>query len=265
MIAIAGFADRVPAGDFALVEALEQLGHTAELAVWNDPAVAWARYDSVVIRSCWDYHLQTERFLRWLSSLEAPVVNSTTLIRWNIDKRYLRQLKVALPETVWLEGKDSVDVSQICAARNWSAAVVKPFISGGAYKTEIMLEGLANGPAIVQEYLPSIEAGEWSLMYFGGVYSHAVLKKPASGDFRVQLHFGGSETPAEPPSEVRKFGETVMANLPEPAPLARVDIVMCPRRGPLLMELEVIEPELFLSTSQGSAAKAAKAILDFLG
>ena len=265
MIAIAGFADRVPAGDFALVEALQQLGHTAELAVWNDAAVAWARYDSVVIRSCWDYHLEPDRFLRWLSSLETPVVNSKNLIHWNIDKRYLRQLNVALPETVWVEDEAPIDVGQICSARDWSAAVVKPFISGGAYKTEIMREGLANGPAIVQEYLPSIEAGEWSLMYFGGVYSHAVLKTPASGDFRVQLHFGGSETPVEPPFEVRTFAETVMANLPEPAPIARVDIVVCKRRGPLLMELEVIEPELFLSTSHGAATKAAQAILDFLG
>jgi glutathione synthase/RimK-type ligase-like ATP-grasp enzyme len=231
-------------GDRLLSEALK-----AECIPWDAP-VDWHEFDAIAIRSCWDYHLRPAEFLAWLDSLHTTVINPPSLIRWNLDKRYLRRLGMAMPETHWLTEGESRIVD--------GAHVVKPFISASAHQTHLIDGGNVAGPAMVQRFVPEIEQGEWSVVFLGGDYSHAVLKRPAPGDFRVQMEFGGSVRHQPPPSSVLRFAEEAMRRLPEPAVFARVDIVVA-AEGPLLMEIEVIEPELFLTPA------AARRLAEELG
>lgn len=247
----------IPAGDLLLRQAFEQAGHTAQQVVWSDHRVDWRAFDFVVIRSCWDYHLRPAEFLWWLGGLAVPVVNVPSLIRWNLNKRYLLALEqrgITIAATVWLEVGEKCEIG----ARK---VVVKPLISASAYQTQVMSEGVAQGPAMVQEFVEEVATdGEWSLMYFGAEFSHAVLKKPAAGDFRVQQEYGGTAVAMAPPEEALRFGAHVIAAAPSTPALARVDMVLT-ARGPLLMELELIEPELFLPADGVAAALAAQAIL----
>jgi hypothetical protein len=130
-----------------LIEALSQAGTAATSAIWSSPEVPWSHFSAVVIRSCWDYHLRVEEFLRWIKSLEdrnIPVINHPNLVRWNADKTYLKQLAacgIAIPETVWLQPGERANVGAICGARGWEDAVVKPVISASAFGTEQLRPG----------------------------------------------------------------------------------------------------------------------------
>ena len=241
--------------DSLLIPALRQLEVEAIPVVWDQPA-HWAQYDQVVIRSCWDYHLRPDEFLGWIEKLEAacvPVQNIPSLIRWNADKRYLRQLReagVAIPATVWIEDREEVTAHEILDAHGWNSAVVKPTVSASAhnlrrvFKDEPLLH--VRGPAIVQQFVPEIvSGGEWSLVFLGGQYSHAVIKRPTSGDFRVQWQFGGSAARASPSVALIAEATKVIASLPGEPVYARIDGVDCGGRF-ILMEAELIEPVLFL-------------------
>jgi len=192
------------------------------------------------------------------------VLNPLSLIRWNLNKRYLKELSgagVGIPSTVWVEPGEEFELAAVCRSHGWQSAVVKQLISASAHGAERRKHGLVTGPAMIQEYLASIQTrGEWSLMYFGGRFSHAVRKRPRDGDFRVQTEFGGTVETAHPGRPMRAFAEMALARLPEPAPIARVD-VLPDRGGYVLMELEVIEPELFLDSAHGSKYRAASAVV----
>lgn len=260
-----GAGAAAPEGDRLLRGALEARGHAVAQLVWSDPSAPWSSHDAVVVRSTWDYHLRPAEFLAWLDRLEAsgtPTVNSTRLLRWNHDKRYLRGLAeggVALPDTAWLEEGERVELGEVRAARGWEVAVVKPVVSAGAHGTVLARSGALEGPAMIQALLPEIRtAGEWSLVFLGGAFSHAVQKRPAPGDFRVQPTHGGTCRRAAPPAALLALAHRALALALEPPPLARVDVVET-ARGPVLMELEVIEPELFLGPEE--ARRAAEAVL----
>jgi glutathione synthase/RimK-type ligase-like ATP-grasp enzyme len=238
--------------------------------IWSGRQQDWRKFDAVVVRSCWDYHLRAHEFLEWIALLERSgvlVLNSPDLIRWNADKIYLGELAsagIAMPDTVFVESGMELDLAKVCASRGWGSAVVKPTISASAYCTERRCSGRVRGPAMVQQYIAAIEtAGEWSLVYINGKFSHAVLKKPRAGDFRVQIAFGGTARAEQPSRKLLMFAEVVLSRCAWPATFARVDIIA---DGPSiqLMELEVIEPELFLDLAPGSSRHLASAIRDDL-
>lgn len=237
----------------------------ARADIWWSRDTDWSQYDAVIVRSCWDYHLRVDEFRQWIESLERKnirIFNPPVLIRWNIDKRYLRELSVSIPYTVWLDSHEEVELSDLCRANSWPAAVVKPLISASAYKTHRSNAGTIRGPAMIQEYLPEIEsAGEWSLMYFAGEFSHAVRKRAATGDFRVQAEFGGTAELARPANILLEAAQRVLGMLESQPLFARVDLV---ERGetPVLMELELIEPELFIHLAPGASRRLALAIRD---
>jgi glutathione synthase/RimK-type ligase-like ATP-grasp enzyme len=239
----------------------------ASAQIWSSPEADWSQYDAVIVRSCWDYHLRVDEFREWIDHLQRQgirVFNSPGLIRWNIDKRYLRELPVSIPHSIWLASDEDIELSDVCRTNSWPAAVVKPLISASAYKTQRSGAGAVCGPALIQEYLPEIEsAGEWSLMYFAGTFSHAVRKRAAAGDFRVQAEFGGTAELASPPRNLLLAAERAMETLASQPLFARVDLV---ERGAsaLLMELELIEPELFLHLSPGASERLALAVRDAL-
>ena len=264
-LAVSQQPPELPAGEQALLAAFAGLGIAASAEIWSS-GVDWSRFQAVVIRSCWDYHLRVDEFREWIHQLEArkiPVINPAELIRWNIDKHYLHELSergVTIPDTLWLGHGERIDLRELCHAHGWPSAVVKPLISASAYRTERKSAGVVEGPLLVQEYVAEIESGgEWSLMYFQGAFSHAVRKRASEGDFRVQKEFGGTAEAAAPPSKVRDAAEAAIRALARRPVFARVDLV---ERGPsvVLMELELIEPELFVTHAPGAARRLALAI-----
>jgi glutathione synthase/RimK-type ligase-like ATP-grasp enzyme len=264
------------ADDRLLLEPLASYGLQAEAAVWNDERYPWSACDAVVIRSCWDYHLQPDKFLHWIGKLEAtrtPLFNSPALVRWNANKSYLNDLDtkgVAIVPTLWAED-DVVPLKEKLLELNWDQAVVKPRISATAYRTQLvsavnadhaqeLFNDLRCGPGVmVQKFMGNITTdGEWSLIFFAGAFSHAVLKKPQPGDFRVQNDFGGTWKVADPPRHVLDSAAHSVRSV-DSTIYARVDGVIDDGQF-RLMELELIEPMLFLADHPQAPARFADAI-----
>jgi glutathione synthase/RimK-type ligase-like ATP-grasp enzyme len=267
----------LPADDRLLRTPLAARNLQAQPAVWKDPHYDWSSCAAVVIRSCWDYHLQPDKFLNWIAALEAagiPVFNPAPLVRWNANKSYLRDLEandVAIVPTFWGEDGHAVILNDKLRELGWHRAVVKPRISATAYRTQLvtaqaddaaqqLFDELRRGPGVmVQKFMESIATeGEWSLIFFAGAFSHAVLKRPKTGDFRVQNDFGGTSHLADPPQHVLASASRALQAV-DPTVYARVDGV--DEAGQFrLMELELIEPMLFLGEHPAAPARFADAI-----
>ncbi len=259
---------------------LHKLGFQAVPAVWDDPALRWEKFDAIILRSCWDYHHNPKVFSRWIdlrAATGSKLWNPARIVRWNMDKIYLHDLAmrgVATPRTVWLEAGENISLSFILKKNHLARAVVKPSISATAFMTfqtspahaeadQAKLETiLKSSGALVQEFMPEITThGEWSLLFFSGQYSHAVLKQPQSGDFRVQTDFGGSAHAALPPPQFLAKAQALLRMVDQPLLYARVDGVE--RDGQfILMELELIEPALFLCAETAAPARFAEAIAE---
>ncbi|QDV06925.1 Cycloserine biosynthesis protein DcsG [Planctomycetes bacterium Poly30] len=266
--------------DVGLSAAFEAEGASAEPLPWGR-AVDPGAFDLVLIRTPWDYFLRPAAFLGWLSQLKVPVLNPERVLRWNLDKSYLAELDLAgfarVPKTLRVTaGEREGETLAILEELGCRRAVVKPAVSGGAHGTRMLSEGepLAwdrgeEGPYLVQEFVESVErSGEWSLVYFGGEYSHCVLKKAKPGDFRVQDDFGGTVHFERAPDKLFAAGRRAvdgvssLLGLATPLPYARVDLVQQPGTGEgLLMELELIEPELFLRADALATRRFVLAVL----
>lgn len=264
--------------DQLLADALAPFGVAVDPVPWTqiDP-FAVADAPPVMLRSTWDYHRLPTMFAVWLQALRdsgRTVWNDPAIALGNIDKVYLQQLEargVAIPQTRWIERPDAAAIRDAMNGAGWSKAVLKPRIAATAYGTFLVPSGVdvadddlaparASG-ALLQEFLPEIaEQGETSLVYCDGVFSHAVIKHARSGDFRVQKDFGGSVELITPRPELLTFADRVMATVPQPCLYARVDLVAT-ARGPLLMELELIEPELYFLLAPTATATFARAIV----
>lgn len=259
--------------------ALEARGATVQARAWNDPGAEWHGFDAVVLRSNWDYHLDPDGFRAWLHRLEragARVWNPPDLVRWNLSKRYLPALRAAgVPTvpTVILDEQDPPDLAAVMARHGWRAVVVKPEIGASAHDTRLVTEAtvdeataaLASGairrPVMVQPFLEEITSrGEWSLVFVDGAFTHAVLKRPAPGEFRVQPRLGGTALAGSPPAAALAAARATLAAVPGPALYARIDGVET-REGFLIMEVEVNEPGLFFTHAPAAAERFAEALL----
>ncbi len=272
--------------DRLFADALSARGVSVHAVSWPDPAAQWSSFDAVVVRSPWDYFLRAHEFHQWLDRLEReriPVHNDVRILRWNADKSYLRDVGargIPVIPTRWLAAGAAASLAELRRETGWSELVVKPTVSGGAHRTwraapsaesddEVRLvEMVAEGAVMVQPLIAEIEReGEWSLVFFAGRSSHAVLKRPGTGDFRVQREHGGTLEAAEPAASVIAAAARTIGAIPfgEGPPLyARVD--GCIVDGELLlMELEVLEPELFLRCAAESADRLADALLARIG
>jgi hypothetical protein len=264
--------------DRLLAAALEDLAIRAVPAVWSDDAVDWGSFDALVIRSPWDYFERTAEFRSWLDARIASgglMCNAGDILDWNYDKRYLQDLEAAgmsLVPTICIARGEQPDVAALARARGWNEIVVKPTISGGAYRTYRFLvddaaaytkdieQTLEDRGVLVQPYLPEIvSGGELSMLFFDGVYSHAVCKRPSAGDYRVQFQYGGTnETVEVEPSLVAQARACVLS-APSLPVYARVDGVVKDGQF-LLMELEVFEPVMFLARHPEAPARFAAAV-----
>jgi glutathione synthase/RimK-type ligase-like ATP-grasp enzyme len=264
--------------DEVLRSALDDAGIRAEPAVWDDPGVEWSRFDLVVVRSTWDYHLRLEEFLAWIAARaqDARLSNAPEVLRWNARKTYLAELEargIAVVPTLWVERGDSSGIGAQVAARGWTDVVIKPVVSASAHGTWLsrvpfdaesehrFREEVSARSVMVQPLLHEVAAeGELSLMFIGGAFSHAVRKLPRAGDFRVQREHGGSAALVDAPTQVVRAAARALASSPAPTLYARVD--GCVVNGKfLLMELELLEPSLFFTCAPGAASRLANEIL----
>jgi len=266
--------------DRLMTAELDSFGIRIRPLVWDAEDEHHQHPHTIIIRSCWDYHHQPERFLQWVSREEESgslIWNPARVIEWNLNKTYLRDLRaqgVRVPDTIWLERNTEASLSDILAAGAWRRAVVKPLVSATAFRTWISSaegaaaeqqafeEVLAATGAMVQQFVPQVQTrGEWSLFFFGGRYSHAVLKRPKSGDFRVQEEYGGSSESAVPSAALLEQAARILELIEDELLFARIDGVEVD--GELcLMELELIEPFLFLSHDPLAPPRFARAILE---
>ena len=231
----------------------------------------------VCLLSTWDYHHRREEFQRSVAGWnQAPSTlwNPPATVLWNLDKIYLRELAdegVRTPLTRWFEPGEPPEVERFLEQSGLEAAVVKPRVSATAFGMRLVKHGshlpetavgpLLTGGSMLQAFVTEVlDGGELSLVFIAGRFSHAVRKRPAVGDFRVQTDFGGTVTSHAATKAERQFGEDVLANAPHAWLYARVDIVET-ARGPVLMELEMIEPDLFLDKSATGAAWMADEIM----
>jgi glutathione synthase/RimK-type ligase-like ATP-grasp enzyme len=264
--------------DRLAADLLRGRGVEVEPVLWDAAEVTWEEFDAVILRSCWEYHLRTEEFLDWIALMEQRAVrlwNPPDVVRNNADKHYLRRLAaegVRVAPTVWLERGDDFDLAGILAQQGWSQAVIKPIISMSAYGTWIttpsraaadepkVRELLSRSGVMVQRFVPEVRtSGEWSFVFFMKEYSHAVLKMPKPGDFRVQRDFGGHLAVSDPPRGLIERAREIIRGMKGPLLYARVDGVEV--NGELiLMELELIDPVLFLGHSPGAACRFADAV-----
>lgn len=258
-----------------LAAALTGLGVAADIAVWDDPAVDWSRYDLVVVRSTWDYTDRREEFLAWAESLPRAL-NPADVLRWNTDKRYLRDLEAAgapVVPTRW-------DPDDIPA--DWPEYVLKPSVSSGSRDTARWGPGEedaarahlrelrdAGRTVMLQPYLEAVDtAGETALVFLGGEYSHAARKarvlNPGAG---IEGLAGLGETRGKVTATTATDAELDLAHrvldaVPGGRDLlyARVDLIPGPGGDPLLIELELTEPALYLEHAPGGDARFAKAV-----
>ena len=262
--------------DEQLCETLQVRGCEAASVVWDEDGVDWSDFDLCLVSSTWDYHDKHEDFLAWTRRVEATTAlhNPADLIAWNIDKRYLRELaKAGVPTvpTLWVDRGAEIDLEGELATRGWEEAVVKPVVDLGAKNLhrvqadeaqDALATVLERQEAMVQPFLPSLEnEGELSLIYIEGDLSHTVRKHPAKGDFRVQSIWGGTVESAEPEPQQVGAAERALSQLNEPPLYARIDLVTDPSGNPALIELELIEPNLYLSTTAGAADLLANAVM----
>lgn len=257
--------------DRLLATALARRGLRPVPAVWTDPAESWSAHAAVIIRSCWDYHLRIAEFERWLDRLERDAVrvfNGVPTIRWNMRKSYLRDLEaagVAVAGTYWAPQGSSATLAEIGAATGWTTMVVKPTVSSTGWETWLVARAAPADEArfsrqvreremMVQRFLPAILEGEISLVFLGGVFSHAVRKRASPGEFRVHEEYGGTVEREEPGAALVRDAARAIAAAPlrEPPLYARVDGVVA--NGALIVtELELIEPKLYFGWSEEAA------------
>lgn len=263
-----------------LQQALDIAGVAAEPMAWTDhveDAGALQRFPLVLPLITWGYHTD---HARWLSACEAweaadiALANPASVLAWNSDKRYLEglaQRDVAIPATRWTDRVTTAAIEDAFDAFGADQLIVKPTVSGGAWKTLRLRRGdgidatLADAPpdaAMIQPYLPTIASeGETSLLFFGGAFSHAVNKRPVPGEFRIQEQFGGLYTPLpEPPPGALALAMQALTAIDDPLLYARIDTVPDADGRWLLMEAELIEPDFYLGADPRQGAAFAHAV-----
>lgn len=272
-------ATRLPDGmedTHGLLAALRARGARADLVVWSDPTVAWDSYDRVLLHSPWDYSEHLTAFDTWLEKVVGErLVNPLPLMRWNADKRYLNELAaqgVPVPATVTVTDPAQVEPDALTVELGPGPLVVKSTVGAGGRSTWLLDDAAAareflrrkvpdSGPVLVQEFVPSVrETGEYSAIRIGGRLSHVVRKVPARDEFRVQHHYGGTVHVESTQPWMDDFVLKVGDALPGAPRYARIDFVLGEGNTPVLMEAEVIEPDLFLRYGDGAYDAFARAL-----
>lgn len=256
---------------------LEKLGWSVAEIPWNDPAVDWNQFEAVVIRSPWDYQKTPGEFLQVLATIDASrarLLNPLEICRWNMNKTYLRELAgrgIPTIPTCWRDRLERHELPTLFAELHTVRLVVKPTVGANADDTFVLdasnpeswhpaLQAFQQKPLMAQPFVDSILIeGEYSLFYFDGQFSHAIVKRPKAQDFRVQEEHGGTIRAIVLGQDFHQAGQAAMNAIGQTLLYARVDLVRWKDRL-VLMELELIEPSLYFSYDEESAVLFAKAL-----
>ena len=261
-------------------DALKEIGFSVTFCCWDDPNIRWQSYDYIVIRTTWDYHLKFTEFSEWLkriASLAEKIMNPADVIMMNAHKSYLSTLAghgLPVPPTVYISQRRSSfpTLSGIMKEQGWEQAVVKPCVSASGYKTTLIskLEDakhpdcqhefdllLEERDVMVQQYLSAImHQGEWSLVYFNRTFSHAVVKVPTAKEFRC---CAAEILKKNPSTEMLAVADNALSQIEGQLLFSRVDMVQEDNGKVWLMEVELIEPNLFFDCYADTATNFAKA------
>lgn len=272
------YVENILKEDGLVLEALEKRGFRVSRKSWSDPSFDWSKTRSVIFRTTWDYF---DRYGEWKSWLEATsrktqMINPYQLIQWNMDKHYLADLSeqgVNIPTTHFIRKGNTTTLASIFAQNQWTDCILKPCISGAARLTfRINLSEVNQFEAKFQKLIRQedfmlqpfqenvIKKGEISLMAMGGEYTHSVLKIAKPGDFRVQDDFGGTVHDYEPTAQEITFAEKAVSACDPQPNYARVDIIRDNNDELALIEMELIEPELWFRMKPEAAEVLAKSI-----
>ncbi|QIQ86646.1 hypothetical protein [Erythrobacter sp.] len=258
----------------ALEPALAARGLAMRVIDWEAPLEAFAGLDAVLLGTAWNYQDRAAVFVAKLEALEArgiAVHNPPGLVRWNMTKTYLRELEeagAATIPTLWLDEVTGEDIRAAFAQFGCEKLVVKRQVGAGAEGQVLLTADEPPGPdwrfgrpAMVQPFLPAIETqGEVSFVFVAGEFSHALTKRAASGDYRIQSIYGGTESRHYPAEDEVEAARSVLAAIPFAAPLyARIDMVRT-EDGLLLMEAELIEPYLYPEQGERLGEHIARAL-----
>lgn len=256
-----------------LLYACRARGLDAELAAWDDPSVAWERFELAVLRSTWNYHLAPDRFASWLgrAATATRILNPPDVVRGNLHKRYLVELAMAgLPvvPTALLTRGSGRRLADVLDTHGWGDVVIKPAISAASRDTvrvgagahhvgEAHLAGLVEREdTLVQAYQPAVEEhGERALVWIDGAFTHAVRKSPR---FSADAESVSEALPISP-AELA-LGRRALASYTDELLYARVDVVPAADGSPRIMELELIEPSLFLRQAPAALERLVRAI-----
>lgn len=272
----------VESEDDKLLNFLKEKGLNIEKVIWNDLDINWEDYSLAILKSPWDYFDLIEEFYHWLDHLEAKKVkllNPIDVVRWNANKQYLREIEAAglkITPGFFIQNQESVNLEYFFEKFKTDKLIVKPCVSGGAKNTFKVTADNVNEvnqklnlliqdeDFIIQPFLPEIlENGEWSFIFFNGAYSHSLIKKAKPGDFRVQPAHGGSVHPQKPHAEHIATAEQYVKLFAKDCLYARVDGTFVNDEF-LLMELELIEPFLFLNTDPQNYERYYQALVDLM-
>lgn len=273
-IVLATAADQpdITASDRLYAEALRRRGLKIVGAAWDGPRAAFDGAAAVVLRSTWGYYRALAEFRAWTEAMAAStrLFNPIGLVRWNLRKDYVGTLATAGIRTpgTRIVAREAAAIERVFDETGWQRAVVKPASGGGGYSVELLSRAtvadavarLAAGDVLVQEFLPEIADGELSMVYFDGVFSHAIRKRPPKGEFRSNSRYGPTRAAEVPADGVAEQGAAALRVLPEMPLYARVDGVV--RDGALIViEVEVLEPSLFMEFDPPSAERFAEATI----
>lgn len=263
-----------------LVKHLQSLGIDAKIVAWDDANVSWSKARLCIIRTPWDYFQRLDEFLQWVTYVETTTAiwNPVEVVVWNSHKRYLIDLaSKGLPTipTVLIQQHEGRSVQDILGQQGWREFVIKPCVSIGAIgagkyhvsdpQAQKHLDSLIkDGDVLIQRFIPEIETeGEISLIFFEGEFSHSVRKRPTKGEYRVQDHHGGSIEIYTPTKQDLDIAIAAIQAVKPSVPYARVDMVPTTLM-PFIMELELIEPDLFFRFSEVALNRFARQIMTSL-
>ena len=268
--------------DALVSDCLESRGIKVDNVSWRSPTVNWNDYDMVIIRSPWDYQQAADEFMTVMEAIDASSAvlwNPIDVVRWNVRKTYLQELHdcgITIVPTQFVQSPTDSQIRGMFEVFETDQIIIKPVVGANANDTFWLrpdssasdlqqIELLYSGRlALLQPFIPSvIEYGETSLIFFDGEHSHSVLKTPKAGDFRVQEEHGSRIQWIAPDSALIEFSRRALAPIPQRTLYSRVDLVNLPNGQPAVMELELIEPSLYLCYDADSAARFADAIQRF--
>jgi glutathione synthase/RimK-type ligase-like ATP-grasp enzyme len=267
--------------DQLLIPALAKVTITATAVIWDDKTVDWTNFDYLIFRNTWDYFEKEAEFNLWLEHIEQlgiKTLNPIAIIKKNKHKFYLREMEkqgIKILPTIFIDKTDQLDLDKSMPS-HWKKAVIKPAFSAGSYQTEVFesidiqkintcyKEVASEKELLLQEFMPEIQTlGETSIIFFNKKFSHAVNKKPITGDFRIQVQFGGQYTLVQPSAELVEKAQQIVNTFDGELLYARVDGIVI-NNELHLMEVECIEPDLYFNLSEGSLERFVSAIVDLI-